>query len=152
MTDMVNNPPHYKQGDIECIDAIRAALTAEEFRGYCKGNALKYIWRELHKGGDESLAKAAWYLDKTKPAIDTGSELTGIIAKHGLGHEAVSEAVSKVNDGKWIEWNGGENPAGNKHVKVQYINGSMIMALASQLAWHHTRESDDIIAYRILEE
>lgn len=63
-TDNVNNPAHYTQGGIECIDAIRAALTADEFRGFCKGNSLKYIWRELHKGGDESLAKARWYIDK----------------------------------------------------------------------------------------
>jgi hypothetical protein len=62
--DLVNFPPHYRQGDIECIDAIRAALTEEEFRGYCKGNALKYIWRERHKGGDESLLKADWYIAK----------------------------------------------------------------------------------------
>lgn len=62
--DMVNAPPHYRQGGIECIDAIRAALTDEEFRGYCKGNALKYVWRERHKGGAESLAKAQWYLSK----------------------------------------------------------------------------------------
>jgi len=62
--DLVNSPPHYRQGDIECIDAIRAALTDEEFRGYCKGNAIKYTWREKHKGGDEDLKKAAWYLDR----------------------------------------------------------------------------------------
>ena len=61
--DNVNNPSHYKQGKIECIEAIQSALTEEEFRGYCKGNALKYIWREKHKGSDESLQKAAWYLD-----------------------------------------------------------------------------------------
>ena len=60
--DPVNHPEHYTSGSIECIDAIRAALTEEEFRGYCKGNALKYVWRERHKGGDESLAKADWYL------------------------------------------------------------------------------------------
>jgi hypothetical protein len=60
--DLVNQPPHYRQGEIECIDAIEAALTPEEFRGYCKGNALKYIWRERHKGQHSSLAKAAWYL------------------------------------------------------------------------------------------
>jgi hypothetical protein len=60
--DAVNHPPHYTQGGIECIDAIKAALTPEEWRGYCKGNALKYVWRERHKGGDESLQKAAWYL------------------------------------------------------------------------------------------
>lgn len=62
--DAVNSPPHYRQGDVECIDAIESALTAEEFRGYCKGNALKYIWREKHKGQDESLKKAIWYLNR----------------------------------------------------------------------------------------
>ena len=60
--ESVYNPPHYKQGTIECIEAIQSALTEEEYRGYCKGNALKYIWREKHKGGDESLQKAQWYL------------------------------------------------------------------------------------------
>jgi hypothetical protein len=53
---------HYRQGDIECIDAIRAALTDEEWRGFCKGNVLKYVWREKHKGGDGSLLKAQDYL------------------------------------------------------------------------------------------
>lgn len=62
--DMVNSPPHYKQGEVECIDGIKSALTEDEWRGYCKGNALKYIWRERHKGQGESLAKAQWYLNK----------------------------------------------------------------------------------------
>ena len=62
--DVVNHPSHYTDGGIECIDAIEAALTAEEFRGYCKGNNLKYTWRERHKGGTESLKKAQWYLDR----------------------------------------------------------------------------------------
>lgn len=64
ISDVINHPAHYTAGGIECIEAIQAALTPEEFRGYCKGNALKYIWRERHKGGDESLEKAAWYLDR----------------------------------------------------------------------------------------
>jgi hypothetical protein len=62
--DMVNSPEHYTQGGIETIDGIEAALTPEEFRGYCKGNALKYIWRERHKGQNESLEKAIWYLNR----------------------------------------------------------------------------------------
>jgi hypothetical protein len=62
--DPVNHPPHYTAGGIETIDAIEAALTAEEFRGYCKGNALKYVWREKHKGQNESLRKAIWYLNR----------------------------------------------------------------------------------------
>ena len=62
--DVVNHPPHYTDGGIECIEAIESALTMEEYRGYCKGNCLKYIWRERHKGGTESLKKAQWYLDR----------------------------------------------------------------------------------------
>ncbi len=64
MTDEVNNPQHYTAGGIECIEAIEAALTPEEFRGFCKGNALKYVWRERLKGGQQSLDKAAWYLNR----------------------------------------------------------------------------------------
>jgi hypothetical protein len=64
MSDNVNNPPHYNFGHIECIEAIEAALTPEEFRGYCKGNAMKYIWRERLRGQTESLEKASWYLNR----------------------------------------------------------------------------------------
>ena len=60
--DLVNHPPHYVDGGIECIEAIEAQLTAEEYRGYLKGNITKYVWREKHKGGTESLKKAQWYL------------------------------------------------------------------------------------------
>lgn len=52
----------YRHGSIECIDAIRAALTPEEFRGFCKGNIMKYVWRERHKGGDADLDKARDYV------------------------------------------------------------------------------------------
>jgi hypothetical protein len=62
MNDPVNHPSHYTQGGIECIEAIQAALTTEEFKGYCKGNVFKYVWREQHKGGNESLRKANWYM------------------------------------------------------------------------------------------
>jgi len=61
--DSVNHPAHYTQGNIECIDAIRASMTVAAFRGYCKGNALKYIWRYEIKGGVESLEKAKVYLE-----------------------------------------------------------------------------------------
>lgn len=64
VSDNINHPEHYTSGCIECIDAIRAALTPEEFRGFCKGNVLKYTWRERLKGSDESLKKAEWYLKR----------------------------------------------------------------------------------------
>ena len=62
--DMVNCPPHYNQGKVECIDAIEAALTPEEFVGYCKGNVMKYTWRSHFKGQFEDLKKARWYLNR----------------------------------------------------------------------------------------
>ena len=59
------NPNHYKSGGIECIEAIKAALTKEEFKGYCKGNAIKYIWREdLKDQNIVDLQKSVWYLLK----------------------------------------------------------------------------------------
>ena len=62
--DMVNHPSHYANGGIECIEAIEAQLTPEEYRGFLKGNVAKYVWREKNKGGVESLKKAQWYLDR----------------------------------------------------------------------------------------
>jgi len=64
--DMVNSPPHYNDGEIECIDAIEASMTKEAFRGYLKGNMLKYLWRYENKGGKEDLDKANWYLTKLR--------------------------------------------------------------------------------------
>lgn len=61
--DKVNHPPHYTQSGIECIEAIRAQLSDEEFVGYLRGNIAKYMWRYQDKNGIEDLRKARWYLD-----------------------------------------------------------------------------------------
>lgn len=49
-SDPVTSPAHYTSGGIECIDAMEAALTPEEFRGYLRGNCIKYLWRCELKG------------------------------------------------------------------------------------------------------
>lgn len=54
----------YAHGPIECIDAVKAALSPEEWRGFVKGNVLKYVWREAYKGGDCDLEKALDYLGR----------------------------------------------------------------------------------------
>ena len=59
--DLINHPPHYNKGGIECIDAIEAMLTHEEFVGYLRGNSLKYRWRFRYKNGIQDLEKAEWY-------------------------------------------------------------------------------------------
>jgi hypothetical protein len=61
--DLVNNPPHYNQTGIECVEAI-AAATDDGFEYYLQGNILKYLWRYRYKNGIEDLKKAQWYLNK----------------------------------------------------------------------------------------
>jgi len=61
--DMVNHPGHYtKDGGIECIDAIKASMSSAAFKGYLKGNVMKYIWRYEKKNKLEDLQKANVYL------------------------------------------------------------------------------------------
>lgn len=65
--DMVNTPTHYSHNEfgIECIDAIQASMTKEEFKGMLKGNVIKYLWRYGYKGKPkQDLLKAQWYLNK----------------------------------------------------------------------------------------
>lgn len=62
--DVVNHPAHYNAGKIETFDYITDNLSDNEFRGYIKGNILKYISRERHKNGIEDLKKAQWYLNR----------------------------------------------------------------------------------------
>lgn len=49
--------------------ADRAALTPDEFRGFLKGNGIKYLWRCNHKGGAEDVAKAKWYLERLEQVM-----------------------------------------------------------------------------------
>ena len=73
LEDLVNHPNHYKSeglGSIECIDAIQAALTEEEFIGFCKGNNIKYTWRSNRKQDVRmNIEKARWYLNKVLDII-----------------------------------------------------------------------------------
>ena len=69
--DPVNSPTHYTMLAIEAIDLIEMSMTKDEFQGYLKGNALKYIIRYKHKGQPkQDIAKGLWYLKKLEGKID----------------------------------------------------------------------------------
>lgn len=71
--DSVNHPSHYASGKVEAIDAIESALSPEEFRGYYRGNIIKYVWRAGRKGegkAAEDLAKADWYLQRLRKMVE----------------------------------------------------------------------------------
>ena len=60
MINMVDQPPHYKDGGIETIDFIEAKKL-----GFNLGNAIKYISRAGKKNDAlEDLKKARWYLNR----------------------------------------------------------------------------------------
>lgn len=64
-TLVVDKPDHYNKGAIEAIEAIKASMPDHEFRGYLKGNALKYLWRYDYKGKPvEDLRKCRWYIER----------------------------------------------------------------------------------------
>ena len=70
--DPINSPSdiqvegdHYKKMSIEPWDVMAVALTEEEFRGYLKGNFIKYAMRDGKKPGAIRDADKAWHY-KTK--------------------------------------------------------------------------------------
>ncbi len=63
--DPVNHPGHYCNGGVECIDAIKGSMRDDAaFRGFLKGNVMKYVFRYEQKNGVEDLKKARWYLER----------------------------------------------------------------------------------------
>ena len=65
LNDNVNQPPHYGNGEIECIDYMKDNMNHMMFMGYLEGNAKKYMHRYRYKGKPaEDLKKAQWYLDR----------------------------------------------------------------------------------------
>jgi hypothetical protein len=86
-SDEINHPSHYMVGGIETISIIRAKLLPDEYRGYLKGNVIKYLTRagkkvdekkvwinesgmmpvkvtESRRNELKDLKKAQWYLSE----------------------------------------------------------------------------------------
>lgn len=64
--EMVNHPNHYG-GDTtyECIKVLKAWLPKEAYRGFLRGNAIKYLCRVGKKDNElQELKKVAWYVQK----------------------------------------------------------------------------------------
>lgn len=65
MSNNVNHPSHYTQGDIECIDALKAATVGKKgIEAVCVANVIKYLFRYETKNGLEDVKKAQWYLNR----------------------------------------------------------------------------------------
>ena len=91
MEDKIN-PEHYKSGGIETIEYQKAKMSKEEFYGYLKGNALKYISREGLKSEKlidkiNDCKKAIWYLEQ-------------MIQVH---QQDISALEAKIKEDEWID-------------------------------------------------
>lgn len=101
--DPVNHPSHYASGAIECIDAIEASMTPEEFQGYCNGNVKKYTWRWRNKNGLEDLKKAEFYLKRLIQSVEKNTCLTTATPDYIKQDEDWRQNIEKENqnaDGK----------------------------------------------------
>ena len=66
MSDPVTSPDHYKAGNYECLDIMRARFGESAYKAFCTMNAFKYLFRQGRKAGvdgDEDAAKAKRYLE-----------------------------------------------------------------------------------------
>jgi hypothetical protein len=61
---------HYKDMPMQPWAVMEVVLTPEEFRGFLKGNVIKYAMRAGHKPGSDDGSKALHYKQKLEE-IDT---------------------------------------------------------------------------------
>lgn len=70
------NPDHYKQGKVECIDAIESATVNKKgIEAVCTSQIIKYIWRYESKNGLEDVKKCQWYLEKLIKHLEDGKKV-----------------------------------------------------------------------------
>jgi hypothetical protein len=55
---------HYKEMPVQPWAVMEAVLTPEEFRGFLKGNIIKYSMRAGRKDGSDDGGKAKHYIQK----------------------------------------------------------------------------------------
>jgi len=63
---------HYCSKPVQPWDAMAAWMDPLEFRGFLRGNVIKYLARYRDKGGVEDLRKARHYLDRLIEAEEAG--------------------------------------------------------------------------------
>lgn len=73
--EMVSHPKHYTQGDIECIDALKAATVGKRgIEAVCVANVIKYLWRYEEKNGIEDVRKAKWYIERLLKELEESQQ------------------------------------------------------------------------------
>ncbi|WP_322622127.1 DUF3310 domain-containing protein [Aedoeadaptatus coxii] len=70
-----NTPSHYVLSDgSDSMDALAKILGFDEFKGFLRGNAIKYLIRYKQKGGIEDLKKARDYINRLIAIVEKTDE------------------------------------------------------------------------------
>jgi len=168
---------HYVNHGIQPWDAMESWMSKEEFAGFLRGNAIKYIARCNDKGGIQDIQKAQHYIEKLlevlgdsmidgnavddRPPSSTPNYMDAL-------NEKASALVDKFNvppaqsheeltfgppANVWIEWTGGECPVSKQTlvlVKLRVGCGSNNWLPARVYRWNHAPNESDIIAYKVM--
>lgn len=101
MADMINHPPHYKNGDgPETIDIIKwLCADLVGIQAADTANIIKYLSRWPKKNGLEDLYKARWYLNHLIDDVEvrgyTQPTLVGEIVSIPIDKD-INKAISQV--------------------------------------------------------
>ena len=108
--DAVINPSHYKgDGGVECIDAMKSCSTYEEFCGYLKNSAMKYLFRLNSKATPlENATKASWFLARLIKELSDGPPLP---TKQGGSLQQVKPVRGSI----------GESPGSPSSIEAQAV-------------------------------
>ena len=73
MNNDVTRQSHYMDLKIQPLIVMLKDLSPDEFKGYLKGNIIKYVLRAERKNGNEDYAKAAFYAKLLEEFTKTGT-------------------------------------------------------------------------------
>lgn len=98
-----DHPAHYggKDHPHETIKVLESWLTPEEYIGFCKGNAIKYLSRHREKGGLADLEKATWYqLELVRFCKSKGVDPVAYVIVDQAQFENMLSELSRLRDEK----------------------------------------------------
>jgi hypothetical protein len=116
-------PDYYQdKNGKDLLDHLADILPEAQFRGFCKGNAVKYITRYETKNGVEDLDKAITYLERLKAFEGQQVAIPASGGAVGDANKTIAEAdrlIERVNAGD-LKGNGIEpeikNLTGQDHI------------------------------------
>ena len=138
--DDVDHPAHYGSADdpYEVIKVLEAKMTAEELRGFLKGNIHRYLFRANGKGShDKDCEKAAWYANYLEGVNQRTSEAR-VQARAEVDLSKIEEAIRR------------EEPIVRYGLNITKAAADVLSERGRHLELGYTHEHDDALRHNRL--